>query len=250
MYDTAQHAWDEDVQLVTGENVKGSDVSVLILNVQSAKESHQLQISYCVTALYRAIIAMTNEVLFCYMYATISMFEKRIGMLSITDNKQNALVGVDHDTTTAAGSNITALNVLQVNDSPRTGTIKDETNPSLSITYHVLGKAISPKEVSLVILEALAAAAPFPKYYQCQDLEVLSPDGGAAIVIESVKVPLFTYQWATRALKLLYQEIIVPFKRWGDIFLEIKANDILIGELRMLKVQSVGDRQKLAMDES
>ncbi|KAL8819983.1 MAG: hypothetical protein Q9223_001688 [Gallowayella weberi] len=250
MYDTAQHPWDEDVQLVTGENIKGSDVSIMVLNVQGMEQPDQLRISYCVTALYRAIIAMTKGVLFCYLQAPIILFSKRIGLLSISDSKLNALVGVDQNTTIAVGSNITALDVFHVNARPTTGTIRDVTNPALTITYHILGKAISPKEVSLVILEALASAAPFSKHDQCKELQVLSPDGGAAIIIESVKAPMFTYQWATRALKLLYQEIVVPFKRWGDIFLEIKAHDDVIGELRMLKTQNLEDRQKLAVDEA
>ena len=73
----------------------------------------------------------------------------------------------------------------------------------------------------MAILEAMATAAPFGPGIECKELLAVSPYGGCSIVIESVRggEMLFTYAWATRALKVLYQEIVLPQRRWGDLVL-------------------------------
>ncbi|KAL8678367.1 MAG: hypothetical protein Q9186_005261 [Xanthomendoza sp. 1 TL-2023] len=249
MYDTAQYPWDEAVDVVKAEEIEGYNVAMMILNPQPTEAQHQLRVSHCITAIYRAIVIMTDGMIFCQLDAQVLLFSDRIGELFIGSSKRGTLVSAGRNTTVAVMEpDITALDAPHADPGPRTGTIHDVKNPFLSITYHVLGRFINPKEISLVILDALASAAPFSKSEQCKNLEALSPDGGAAIIIESLTTPLFTYEWATRSLKLLYQQIIVPYRRWGDIYLEIKANDQVIGELRMLKINSVEDRKKVAVD--
>ncbi|KAL8849430.1 MAG: hypothetical protein Q9221_005602 [Calogaya cf. arnoldii] len=246
MYETVQRGWDEHVQVMVAEQIEGYDVLMLFLNHQDAPAPNQLSIGHCVAALYRAIAVMTDGVIFCQLRCHLSIFEKRVGALSIAplkDDPRHTFLGgnLTTDIGTIAKTNLnqtTVSDIFTANIGADSGTIQDRDNPHFSITYHFLGKNITPKEVSMVILEAMASAAPFTKNAECKDLEVVSIDGGAAILIEGVKQNriLFTYGWATRALKMLYQRIIVPSRRWGDVWLELKYDGVKIGEMRMLRI--------------
>ncbi|KAL8784319.1 MAG: hypothetical protein Q9213_004028 [Squamulea squamosa] len=219
------------------EQMEGYDVLMMFINPQVPSAPDQLTMGHCVAALYRAIAVMTDGVLFCQLKCQLAIQDKTIGAMSIAHANDVTDTGVN--VTVLAQSDMSSTHIATTgNLRANGGTIRDDNNPRFSITYHFLGKSINQKEVSMVVLEAMASAAPYSRNAECKELQALSHDDGAAIIIESVfsdRLPL-TYGWVTRTLKLLYQRIIVPGKRWGDIWLEMKYQDVKIGELRMLRV--------------
>ncbi|CAO1598742.1 hypothetical protein XANCAGTX0491_002502 [Xanthoria calcicola] len=242
MYETVQRGWDEQVHMMVAEQIEGYDVIMLFLNHQSPTASDQLQIGHCVAALYRAIAVMTDGVIFCQLRCHLSVFEKQIGALSIAPLKDSLAATIG-----GGGGNLTAVsksNLTLETDvatmatlGANSGTVRDAEDARFSITYHFMGRSITSKEVSMVVLEAMASTAPFKKDAECEELDVVSTTGGSFIVIESLRSSRkrFTYGWATRTLRILYQHIIAPAKKWGDVWLEIKYDDVKFGELRMLR---------------
>ncbi|KAL8727727.1 MAG: hypothetical protein Q9166_005840 [cf. Caloplaca sp. 2 TL-2023] len=244
MYEFAQRAWDEPVQAMVVKQIEGYDVLMMFLN-----PSNQLKVGHCVAALYRAVAVMTDGVIFCQLRCHLLIHGGKIGALSIAPVKDDVFsAGTGVNVTDA--SNVTGMDISAVGVGVDSGTIRDADNPHFSITFRFLGKAINQKEVSMGVLEAMASAAPFAKNAACRELEVVSPDGGCAIIIESVSNRLtFTYGWATKALKLMYQRIVVPNKRFGDIYLELKYDDHKFGELRMLRItEARNSTEKVAIE--
>ncbi|KAI4136850.1 MAG: hypothetical protein L6R39_007585 [Caloplaca ligustica] len=235
---------------MAAKQIEGYDVIMLFLNPQPPDAPNQLLIKHCVAALYRGIVTMTEGVLFCQMRCHLALGDRTIGALSIGSmkypNLEDAAV-VGNVTTTALATPLDEGNRTTLTEffadtylGADSGTIRDIEYPHLSFTYHFYGKAINPKEVSMVVLEALATAAQFPRAEECKELQVISPTGGAMILIEGGLKPglKFLYGWATRSLKILYQRIIVAQKRWGDVWLEIFYDNMKFGELRMLRTMA------------
>ncbi|KAL8911460.1 MAG: hypothetical protein Q9172_007671 [Xanthocarpia lactea] len=233
---------------MAAKQIEGYDVIMLFLNPQSPDEPDQLQIKHCVAALYRAIVTMTEGVLFCQLRCHLAVGDRSIGALSIGSMKygpslEDAAVG---NVTTALPTpplegNRTSLTEISATDlGADSGTIRDTEFPHFTIKYHFYGKSINPKEVSTVVLEALATAAQFARSEECKELQVISPTGGAMILIDGGLKPglKFLYGWATRSLKILYQRIIVAQKRWGDVWLEMHYDNMKFGELRMLRTEA------------
>ncbi|KAL8991655.1 MAG: hypothetical protein Q9169_007778 [Polycauliona sp. 2 TL-2023] len=236
MYETVQRGWDEQVKLLVAEEIEGYNVLMMFLNHQADTAPEQLIIGHCVAALYRAIVTMTDRVLFCQLRSHLSIFEKRIGALSIAPVRDALRIEDGNATMTtelASWSEITKRDVRDYSS----GTIEDPQNARFSVTFHRLGNNITPKEVSLVVLEAMTVVAPFVINAECREILARSKDGGAYIVIESTNSDKFkfTYRWATRALKILYQQVVVKGRRWGDMWLEINYDGVKFGELRMLR---------------
>ena len=239
MYDIALRSYTEEVAVVDSRRFQYYDVLILIVNPQPREATQQLQIMHCAAALYEAITIMTEGIIFSLMRCLVIVLRDEVGALSITPwdsavlntSVTNQTIAVDD-----SWSNVTT-ELTGGND----GQIRDPDDPSFVINYHFFGKTINSKSVSMAIFEAMTAAVPYEKDSRCRELSVLSPDGVCAIIVEGVpSYHQFTYRWATRALKLLYQKIVVPQKRFGDVYLELKYNaqgvDEKFGELRMLKV--------------
>ncbi|KAL8902873.1 MAG: hypothetical protein Q9171_007577 [Xanthocarpia ochracea] len=252
MYEIAQRGWDDPVHVMAAKQIEGYDVIMLFLNPQSPDEPDQLQIKHCVASLYRAIVTMTEGVLFCQLRCHMAIGDRSIGALSIGSMKYPSLedAAVGNVTTalpTPLAGNRTSLTEFSSDTDlgADSGTIRDIEFPHFTIKYHFYGKSINPKEVSMVVLEALATAAQFARSEECKELQVISPTGGAMIIIEGGLKPglRFLYGWATRSLLILYQWIIVGQKRWGDIWLEMHYDNMKFGELRMLRTMAeIGNR--------
>ncbi|KAI4172429.1 MAG: hypothetical protein LQ343_003519 [Gyalolechia ehrenbergii] len=245
MYDLAQRSYVQTVHAVDSKQFGNYNVLILFINIQSPSAPEQLQIMHCVSTLYRAIQIVTDGVLFFQNRAALMLQHKHIGGMSMTpidaaaamtDRNDSSADSIEEDE--SSGSNSASDdNVLHWSR----GHIKDRVNPQFSIDFQFLGKSINTKEVSMAVLEALTVAAPHPKDAGCEDISVASPDGGCAIIVESIpSVHHFTYQWATRALILLYQEIVVAQRKFGDVKLDLRYDGQIFGELRMLK--TTGDK--------
>ncbi|KAL8829558.1 MAG: hypothetical protein Q9170_006111 [Blastenia crenularia] len=238
MYDFAQRAWGQIVLAFDSKQFNNYNVLILFINTQPPTAPDQLQVMHCVAALYRAIVAMTDGVLFYELRSQLGMHSANIGGLSITPIDDPRIRATEPSGTSLeddAKDVSIEKDIDSVSDMAK-GEIEDPIYPSFGIKFQFLGKSIQSKEVSMAILEALTAAAPHPVIQGCQELWVSSPDGGCAIFIESVhSVHPFTYQWATRALILLFQKIIVPQKNFGDIHLELSFRGHIFGDLRMIR---------------
>ncbi|KAI4267428.1 MAG: hypothetical protein LQ337_008356 [Flavoplaca oasis] len=245
MYEIVQREWDENVRLMVAEQIEGYNVLMMFINLQAITVPNQLMVSHCIAALYRAIAVMTDGVIFCQLRSHLSIFNERVGTFSIGP-VADALDGIESGnmTTLIPKTNLSTTDISAPSLGFDSGTIRDPDNSRFSITYHFLGRNIIPREVSMVVLEAMTTAGPFTKNAECKGIDVVSVGGGAAIVIESTHSDRarFTYGWATRSLKILYQGIIVPRKRWGDVWLEMKYEDVKFGELRMLRITG-GERE-------
>ncbi|KAI4094912.1 MAG: hypothetical protein LQ344_001957 [Seirophora lacunosa] len=231
MYDLAQRDWMEVVLAVIIQQIPGFNVLMMFINPQPPNLPNQLQIMHCVSSLYRALTVMTDGVLFCQLRSKLKIHSIQAGALSIAP--------VDNKRTVAANDPSLSMpdeqGPLVGADS---GQLVDDADPKFVINYHFYGKSINSKEVSMGVVEAMATAAPFDKDSECKQLEAVSPDGGCGIFIESVpggSRQIFAYKHATRALKLLYEKIIVRQRRFGDIYLDLRYEGRRFGELRMLK---------------
>ncbi|KAL8951294.1 MAG: hypothetical protein Q9222_002716 [Ikaeria aurantiellina] len=230
MYDLVQRPWDQAVEVMITDRIKDFNVLIMFVNSQPSTASDQMIVGHCVAALYRSIVIMTDGVLFTNLRCLMNLRHKDIGGLSIVNIDgtvaSNATV-TDALSTTLTGPAINAAD---------SGQVVDPENPKLVIKYHFFGKAIKSKEVSMAILEALASLGPRHKTDTCQDFEAISPGGECGIFIDAIPSHVsFTYGFAARILKLLYQLIIVPSKRWGDLYLDVRYNGNQFGALRMLK---------------
>ena len=232
MYQLAQRGWKATVLAMEVEQLPNLDCLMMIMNPQPPTATPQLTTEHCVAALYRAITVMSDGVLFCQCRAHITLHHHGIGALSITP--VNDIAPRD----TVEGSRIVAAaNIAATRLNYDRGTVRDPQDPKFVINYLYWGKDIKAKEVSLGIFEALTAAAPYDKNAECVELQVVSSGGECVIVVEHVllSIPKFSYAKATRALKLMYSEIIVPTRRFGDMYLELSYNNEKFGEIRMLK---------------
>lgn len=234
MYELALKPWDEPIFTQIAEQVRDYNLLMMFFN-PGVPRAPLLRVLHCVAALRRAVLLMSDGVLFNQLRCRILIWSQQIGALTIAplDDIKFARTSLNlTDVTDDTATNISALNL-----NADSGQTIDPYDHQFVINFRFYGKPIKSKEVSLGILEALATAAPFSKNAECKELEALSPGGECAIIIESVTNDVkFTYGWAARALKLLYDQIIVPRKRFGDVYLELKYQGQKFGELRMLRI--------------
>lgn len=248
-YDAAQQSWDDPIHVMMAKRIQGYDVLMTIINLQSADDPVQLRISHCVVALYTAVVRLTDNILFCHLDSDLSVYSERIGTLSIYPAKHH-LIDPFSVLTLGQESNVTALDQSSTNLMRRSGILRDDLDPHLSFNYYSYEKPVTPKEVSLVILDALASAAPFDRNAECKELEATSPGGGTAIFMESTTDNLrFTYGNATKTLLRLYQRMIVPLKLWEEIYCEVSYDNQKFGELRMLRMIGAGKEKHVGVDE-
>ncbi|KAL9009374.1 MAG: hypothetical protein Q9173_005589 [Seirophora scorigena] len=230
MYDLAQRDWMEVVLAVIIQQIEGFNVLMMFLNPQPPNLPNQLQIRHCVFSLYRALTVMTDGVLFCQLRCKLKIHSLQVGALSIAPLDDKRTVAADDPSMSMPDEQGRLVGA----DS---GQLVDDADPKFVINYLFYGKSINSKEVSMGVVEAMATAAPFDKNSECKELTAVSPDGGCGIFIESVpgSRQTFAYKHATRALKLLYQKIIVRQRRFGDLYLDLRYDGQRFGELRMLK---------------
>ncbi|KAL9013259.1 MAG: hypothetical protein Q9173_002044 [Seirophora scorigena] len=235
MYDLANKAWTENVYMAMAEEVRGTNLLIVFINPSPPTAAEQLKVMHCVAALYRSVVVMTDGLLFCNLKSQLSVRGTEVGAMSVTPS---------HDPPRGLGRIGSLINNVSTTEDPVDnvvgadgGRVIDPEKPDFTIVYYFFGKAIQSKEVSMAILEAIATAAPFDSGVECKELLAVSKDGGCSIIIESVAggKTLFTYGWAARALKVLYQGILVPQKRWGDVVLTLMYKEARFGEMRMLR---------------
>ncbi|KAL8798389.1 MAG: hypothetical protein Q9200_007786, partial [Gallowayella weberi] len=224
MYHIALQPYTAIVRPMFAGEIQGYNVLVLFVNPQRPQAPNQLKIAHCVAALYRAVNVMTEGVMFYHLRCDLKIHGTQIGALSIapiTEPSGAALTNatsVDNDPESEAKTNTSAAAVGGLG--APSGQIADREHPEFVIKFHFYGKTILSKEVALVVLEALTVAAPFSRDRELIEHHALSPDGGCAIIIEKVSNPAtsekLTYEWAIRALRLLFQRIIMPTKTFGD----------------------------------
>ncbi|KAI4224857.1 MAG: hypothetical protein L6R40_008407 [Gallowayella cf. fulva] len=240
MYDLAQLPFLHTIREDLVEEIHGVDIRlVFISNPVPASQTMPLKAAHCVAALYRGVNVMTDGVIFCSLRCQMLIHDDKVGVMIIAPIKlapHAGAHGIDDDKVerdARANDDTAAVAKLGVDN----GEVEDAGRPGFVIKFHFLGKPIQNKEVFLVILEALTMAAPFSGNSDCEEYHVVSPDGSTAIIIDRVESPItLTYGWATRALKLLYQEIITPTRKFGDIYLELFLVGQKFGELRMLNI--------------
>jgi len=236
MYDLAQLGWENQMLAMIASHIEGYKVLMMFINPHRPEASvPQLQVSHCVDTLFRAVSIMTDGILFCQLRCKLSVSGKEIGAFTVatTDDAVNAPPSVEGDVDTAGGGS--SVGTLPYGR----GLIVDPDNFLFVIEYQWMNKAIKPQEISLAILDALAQAAVHDKDAAFQEIEAVSPGGECGIFIDRVRdkpvLKPLTYRYATRALRLMFDEIVVPQKRWGDVYLKLTYNEEHFGDVRVLK---------------
>lgn len=243
MYDLAQRPWEAAVLAMTAEHIAEYNVLIMFFNPQRPTAPDQLKVQHCVDALFRAMSIMTDGVLF--VQTRCKLVEggpggKEIGILSISP------IAHDGDSVLQHGD----LNHKMVENNPLNdttpydrGQVVDPDNFLFVLEYQWFRTAIKPKEISLAVLDALSEAARYGQDARCNELYGVSPRKECTIVIENVgqnTETKLTYRYATRALKLLFDKIVVPEKRFEDVYLRLVYDDRLVGEIRVLSTKSEG----------
>jgi hypothetical protein len=234
MYDLAQLGWEDQMLAMIASHIEGYKVLMMFINPHRPEAVPHLQVSHCVDTLFRAVSIMTDGILFCQLRCKLSVSGKEIGAFSVAMTDNAAIVPPSVAEPDTAGSNA-SVSTLPYGR----GQIVDPENFLFVIEYRWLNKAIKPKEISLAILDALAQAAMHDKDAACQQLEAVSPGGECGIFIDRVQdkpvLKPLTYHYVTRALRLMFDEIVVPQKRWGDLYLQLIYNEEHFGDVRVLK---------------
>lgn len=235
MYDLAQLSWEAELLAMIASHIEGYKVLMMFINPHRPDAVPQLLVAHCVDALFRAVNIMTDAILFCQLRCKLSIGGKELGAFTVATIDNTAKIG---------GSPERGLDTAGGNASASTlpygrGQIVDPDNLLFVIEYRWLNRAIKPKEISLAVLDALAQAAVHDKDAALQELEAVSPHGECGIFVEQVRdkpvLKPLTYRYATRALLLMFDEIVVPQKRWGDVYLRLVYNDEHFGDVRVLR---------------
>lgn len=237
MYDLAQLGWEDKMLAMIAQHIEGYKVLMMFVNPHRPETVPHLTTAYCVDALFRAVSIMTDGVLFCQLRCKLSVSGREIGAFTVATTGDAANGGrspssVDGSDTAGSNSSVGTLPYGR-------GQIVDPDNFLFVIEFRWLNKAIKPKEISLAVLDALAQAAVHDKDEACQVLEAVSPGGECGISVDRVQdkpvLKKLTYRYVTRALRLMFDEIVVPQKNWGDVYLKLIYNDDHFGDVRMLK---------------
>ena len=236
MVELARRPWDVPLFAMIADNIDGFNVVIMLLNPRGPGESNQLLICHCVAALYRAVIIMTEGVMFCKMRSIIKLHSLELGALNMTPIDE--MTGSVNATRDSLGSgNQTAFSALGDAVKVDRGRVVDPENFLFVIEYVWYGKSMKSKDISLAILNAIATAAPHDTSSECETLEILSPEGDCVVIVDQLASAgrRLTYFYAVRALELAYDHIFAAQKRWGDLLLTLRSNDRAIGEIRILR---------------
>ncbi|KAL8829744.1 MAG: hypothetical protein Q9191_001837 [Dirinaria sp. TL-2023a] len=224
----------------------------------------QLLVGHCVVALYEAIVTMTDGVCFCQLRSKIRIHNRgsynEVGAMSITtseapDNNNNNHTATHGRSTRAIGSQAT-YNLVRSDASNNTGSfetgqVTDPDNKRFVLKYTYLGTRINSKEISLAVLDALATIAVYNFGRPCAQLEMLSDRDQVATIVEEYNqgaVRQLTYGDAARALKLMYDKIMIANKSFGDVYLELVWDGKKFGEIRVLKSARDGNTAEAVTD--
>ncbi|KAL8782674.1 MAG: hypothetical protein Q9195_009598 [Heterodermia aff. obscurata] len=237
MVELARRPWEQALFAMIADHIDGFNVVIMFLNPQAPSEAKQLLICHCVLALWRAVILMTDGVMFCKLRAIIKVRSFELGALNMSPI--NTIAGSVNETSRNAldSGDETAMNNSDDAVSFDRGRLVDPDNFLFVIEYLWYGKSMRSKDISLAFLGAIATAAPHDRNSECEKLETVSPEGNCIVVVDQVGTTgtRLTYYYAVRALQLAYDQIFVRQKRWGDLLLMLRFNDRSFGEIRVLK---------------
>ena len=250
MWELSAKEWSAPVTGMAITVMDPYDVLIVFVNPRSPTAALHLQVGHCVVALYEAIVTMTDGVCFCQLRSKLRIFRDgsptELGGMSITpaeepgNSNNNHTAALENSTRTVAleAPQIVAGSGTSNNTNPiETGQITDPDNRRFGLRYTYLGRRISSKDVSLAVLDALATIAFHNAGSPFSQLETLSDRDQVAIIVEDYSEGSFrqlTYRDAARALKLMYDEIMIKKKSFGDVYLELLWNGRKFGEIRML----------------
>ena len=250
MWELAVQDWKSPIRGMAIAVREPYDVLIVFVNPRVATDPVQLQVAHSVVALYEAVLVMTDRVCFCLLRSRLKILHRGswidLGGLSITPAEQpgkrnNDTTPLGHATRTVS-SRVTdglAENDGSISTNPiSTGQITDPENNRFKVSYTYLGRKISSKDVSLAVLGALATIAQYNFGSPCDQFEILSDRDQVVTIAEAYDEGAFrqlTHRDVARALKLMYDDIQVATKTYGDIYLELLWEEKKFGEIRMLK---------------
>ena len=239
MVELARRPWEDPLFAMVADHVEGYNVVMMFLNPRRPSEPKQLRICHCVVALYRAIVIMTDGVMFCKMRAIIKLRSFELGAFNVSPVDIDTIAGNVNETMTDSldRASKTAMNSSDGAVSVDRGRLVDPENFLFVIEYLWYGRSMRSKDISLAVLDAIATAATHETNSECETLEIVSPEGDCVIVVDQLTTAgrRLTYSYVVRALELAYDGIFVPQKRWGDLLLMLRFSDRAFGEISILK---------------
>ena len=208
MVELARRPWEDPLFAMIADHVEGYNVVMMFLNPRRPSEPKQLRICHCVVALYRAVIIMTEGVMFCKMRAIIKQRSIELGAFNVSPVNMNTIAGSVKDTRTDSldRGNQTAVNGSDGAVSADRGRVVDPENFLFVIEYLWYGRSMRSKDISLAFLDAIATAAAHDTNSECETLEIVSPEGDCVIVVDQLTTAgrRLTYSYVVRALELPY----------------------------------------------
>ncbi len=211
---------------------------------------YELQIKHIISALYLTGYAMASTTTRDQLIATILMNDRAIGFLryelkelSQEDVPVNSTFLIDGSYSTKDAS--TSLSRQSPTSSfnstgglsfPRSGTVKDQSDPKFTIYYEFQGPKIPEARMFTAFTDGVATAAQHGNDETGARLVAFSADRAVSIVIRR-DVERVTLSWGRvkNALKVIWREIVIGYARlegpiWEDFIFQIYYDGERIGE--------------------
>ena len=190
--------------------------------------SVQLATPHMVAGLYQTINDIAAGDRFCEVISTLSLYQRQIGTLRFEKISPSSLEGGGDARNSSVGDESSLRNDITY----PSGRWDDPGHTEFSMTYTFSGKRINSKGIFLAVIDALAVAAQFDQDAIFTSLRGMSTTGNC--VINAVATPGPTsvnYAFVTKALRLVIADIMVQLNKFGEIMLQLRWRDVLMGEI-------------------
>ena len=226
MYHYAQIGWYS--QIDGGFTVWSGDFDVQI-DIESSASGLRLENRDLLSGLYKTILEAATLSRFCETNATLLLYQRQIGLLSIETRQPRMLLD-------AEGTHVTNWTGLEVSPQSNavtypSGKFVDPQEPDFSVSYTYSGARINSRGIFLVVIEALAIAARSSPLTPVARLHVMSPSGECVLTLVKVEDRAkVNYSYITKALRILVKDIMVKLKKFEEIAIQLRWQDFLIAE--------------------
>ena len=243
----AQHPWDAFVPAGSIDCTLRSFSSQLVAGSYRRSE---LKFKHIISALYLTGNAMASATTSDQLIATILMNDRAIGFvryelkeLSLEDVPVNSTFLVDGSYSTKdASTSLSRQSPTSLFNStgglsfPRSGTVKDYSDPKFAIDYEFQGPKIPKARMFTAFVDGVATAAQHGNGETGARLVAFSADRAVSIVIRrDVERATFSWGRVKTALRVIWREIVIGYLReespiWEDFIFSIYYDGERIGE--------------------
>ena len=190
----------------------------------------QLTTAHMVAGLYQTITDIAAGDRFCEVISTLSLYQRQIGTLRFEKIPPRSLEmeGGGDARNLSVGDTGSVRNGITY----PSGRWDDPGRTDFSMTYTFSGKRINSKGIFLAVIDALAIAAQFDQDTVFTSLRGMSTTGNCVVNVVATPGPTsVSYASVTKAVRLVIADIMIPLNKFGEIRLQLKWRDVLMGEI-------------------